>query len=245
MMAAVLGSTFPCGAETNPEYVRMAQEWTSPHDLKVEQTAKVALLPFPQQVIWHSGELDVQGREPRLMGDVGTMLQTALEDYQSSRTQGNGILPVTCTLHPDALPKEHAAEGYKLTVGADGVKITAVTEAGLLYGFQTLRQMLATGKGKLPYCDITDWPAFLYRGYMQDCGRNFRSVERLKAELALAARLKVNLFHWHMTDYPAWHIECKSYPQLNAPRHRTRDKNDTYTYEQIRDVFAYAAERNQ
>ncbi|MBQ8480521.1 MAG: beta-N-acetylhexosaminidase [Akkermansia sp.] len=244
MMAAVLGGSFPCGAETNPEYVRMAQEWTSPHDLKVEQTAKVALLPFPQQVIWHSGELDEQGREPRLMGDVGTMLQTALEDYQSSRMQGNGILPVTCTLHPDALPKEHAAEGYKLTVGADGVKITAVTEAGLLYGFQTLRQMLATGKGKLPYCDITDWPAFRYRGYMQDCGRNFRSVERLKAELSLAAQLKVNLFHWHMTDYPAWHIECKSYPQLNAPRHRTRDKNDTYTYEQIRDVFAYAAERN-
>ena len=204
----------------------------------------MALLPFPQQVSWESGELNVKGREPRLTGDVGDMLQTALEDYQSNRRQGNGILPVKCTLQADALPAEHAAEGYKLKVDAKGVTITAVTEAGLLYGFQTLRQMLETGKGKLPYCDITDWPAFRYRGYMQDCGRNFRSVERLKKELSLAAQLKVNLFHWHLTDYPAWHIECKAYPQLNDPRHRTRDKNDTYSYEQIREVFAYAAERN-
>lgn len=204
----------------------------------------MALLPFPQQVSWESGELNVKGREPRLTGDVGDMLQTALDDYQSNRRQGNGILPVKCTLQADALPAEHAAEGYKLKVDAEGVTITAVTEAGLLYGFQTLRQMLETGKGKLPYCDITDWPAFRYRGYMQDCGRNFRSVERLKKELSLAAQLKVNLFHWHLTDYPAWHIECKAYPQLNDPRHRTRDKNDTYSYEQIREVFAYAAERN-
>ena len=204
----------------------------------------MALLPFPQQVSWESGELNVKGREPRLTGDVGDMLQTALDDYQRNRRQGNGILPVKCTLQADALPAEHAAEGYKLKVDSKGVTITAVTEAGLLYGFQTLRQMLETGKGKLPYCDITDWPAFRYRGYMQDCGRNFRSVERLKKELSLAAQLKVNLFHWHLTDYPAWHIECKAYPQLNDPRHRTRDKNDTYSYEQIREVFAYAAERN-
>ena len=219
-------------------------EWSSPHALPLEEQARVALLPFPQQVSWQSGELDVKGREPRLAGDVGEMLQTALADYQKQRKQGNGILPVQCTLKADALPAARAKEGYKLTIGADGVKITAVTEAGLLYGFQTLRQMLATGKGKLPYCDITDWPAFRYRGYMQDCGRNFRSVERLKKELSLAAQLKVNLFHWHLTDYPAWHIECKAYPQLNAPRHRTRDKNDTYSYEQIREVFAYAAARN-
>lgn len=240
-MLAGLSVTLP--SVTAAEQVAPA-EWSSPHALPLEEQARVALLPFPQQVSWESGELNVKGREPRLTGDVGDMLQTALDDYQSNRRQGNGILPVKCTLQVDALPAEHAAEGYKLKVDAEGVTITAVTEAGLLYGFQTLRQMLETGKGNLPYCDITDWPAFRYRGYMQDCGRNFRSVERLKKELSLAAQLKVNLFHWHLTDYPAWHIECKAYPQLNDPRHRTRDKNDTYSYEQIREVFAYAAERN-
>lgn len=242
MLATGLGATVPCAAST--AIIQQSDTWSSPHALQLEEQADVALLPFPQQVTWESGELKVQGCEPRLSGDVGPMLQTALADYQTGRTPGNGILSVACKLQADALPQEHAAEGYQLKIGGQGVTITAATEAGLLYGFQTLRQMLATGKGKLPYCNITDWPAFRYRGYMQDCGRNFRSVERLKTELALAAQLKVNLFHWHLTDYPAYHIESRAYPQLNDPRHRTRDKNDTYTFDQIREVFAFAAARN-
>lgn len=223
--------------------VHGADNWTSPHDLTLEEKVPVALLPFPQQVKWLAGTLNVKGREPRLEGAVGVMLQASLADYQDGREQGNGILPVVCCLSADVLPADKAAEGYKLSVGEKGVSITAVTELGLLRGFQTLRQMLVTSNGKLPCCEITDWPAFAYRGYMQDCGRNFRSIERLKKELSLAAQLKVNLFHWHLTDYPAWHIECKCYPQLNAPQHRTRDKEDTYTYAQIRELFAYAAER--
>lgn len=236
-LCCVLGLV--CSPVTNG----VEKAWTSPHSLECEAAAPVALIPFPQQVKWESGSLNVAGKEPRLTGDVNAMLRTALADYQAGRRQGNGILPVQCKLKQDALPPERAAEGYRLRIGKGGVRLTAATPAGLLNGFQTLRQMLTTAQGKLPYCEITDWPAFRYRGYMQDCGRNFRSVERLKKELALAAQLKVNLFHWHMTDYPAWHVECKSYPRLNAPQHRTRDKNDTYTYEQIREVFAYAAER--
>lgn len=217
--------------------------WSSPHDLSWEEKAPVALIPFPQQVEWLAGTLNVNGREPRLEGAVDVMLQASLADYQDGREQGNGILPVVCCLTADALPADKAAEGYKLSVGEKGVSITAVTELGLLRGFQTLRQMLVTCDGKLPYCNITDWPAFAYRGYMQDCGRNFRSVERLKKELALASQLKVNLFHWHLTDNPAWHVECKVHPRLNAPQYRTRDKHDTYSYDQIREVMRYAAER--
>ena len=221
-----------------------AETWVSPHALQLEEQAKVALLPFPQQVHWGNGALDVNGRQLQLSGEVGPMLQTAMHDYLAGSTPGGDTLPVLCQYQADALPPEHAAEGYILTINADGITLTAAREAGLLNGFQTLRQMLATGKGKLPYCHITDWPAFRYRGYMQDCGRNFRSVERLKKELALAAQLKVNLFHWHLTDYPAYHIESKVQPKLNAPEFRTRDKNDTYSFDQIREVFAFAAARN-
>lgn len=241
MAAATTGdvSVTPAAVTT----AAVTEGWVSPHDLKLEETARVSLLPFPQRVEWMSGALDVQGREPRLVGDVDELLHTALEDYQADRVQGNGFFTVECRLQPDAFPEDKAEEGYRLRTDANGVQITAATRIGLLRGMQTLCQMLATGAGKLPFCNIEDWPAFRYRGYMQDCGRNFRSVERLKKELALAAQLKVNLFHWHMTDYPAWHIECKCYPQLNAPQHRTRDKHDTYSYEQIREVFAFAAQR--
>ncbi|MBQ3217620.1 MAG: beta-N-acetylhexosaminidase [Akkermansia sp.] len=218
--------------------------WDSPHDLSVEESAQVALIPFPRKAEWTGGTLDVQEKTPRLTGDIVSMVQTALQEYMQGQKDGKSYFDVKCNLQPDLLPPDKAAEGYHLNIDPKGVAISAATEAGLLQGFQTLRQMLVTGNGKLPYCRIEDWPAFRYRGFMQDCGRNFRSVERLKKELSLAAQLKVNLFHWHLTDYPAWHVECKCYPQLNDPRYRTRDKHDTYSYEQIREVFAYAAARN-
>lgn len=60
------------------------------------------------------------------------------------------------------------------------------------------------------------------------------------------ARLKINAFHWHLTDYPAWRIQCKKYPVLNDPSKRIqgRDVNGTYSYDQIRDLFRYARERH-
>lgn len=229
-----------------PVHEVMEDRWVSPHDLRIEEASRVSLLPFPQEVQWLPGTLDVKNKGVQFQGDVqGPMIQAAFHDYLEGHALGlNGLLQVNFRLLKDAMPPEKAAEGYRLQVNAQGVEIQAVTEAGLFNGFQTLKQMLATGGGELPYCNICDWPAFRYRGYMQDCGRNFRSIERLKQEIALAAQLKVNLFHWHMTDYPAWHVQCKAYPQLNAPQHRTRDKNDTYTYDQIRELFEYAAARN-
>ena len=223
--------------------------WTSPHEVDCEAEARVALIPFPQQVEWGKGTLDVT--------DIGslkpvydfphsricTKVQVACKEA-GAQLKGKKALTVRFIGDAKEIPAQQLTEGYKLVVNKNGVQITACTDAARFNAVQTLRQMLATCNGKLPYCEMTDWPAFKYRGYMQDCGRNFRSVERLKHELNLASQLKVNTFHWHLTDYPAWHIECKSYPALNDPKHRTRDKNDTYTYAQIREVCKYAAERN-
>lgn len=81
---------------------------------------------------------------------------------------------------------------------------------------------------------------------MHDAGRHFRPVETLKADIDEMARLKINAFHWHLTDYPAWRIQCKKYPVLNDPSKRIqgRDVNGTYSYDQIRDLFRYARERH-
>lgn len=218
--------------------------WTSPHNIADEEQYKLPLIPYPHDIKYEKGSYSVEGMSPTLVGDVnGTMLSTLQESitaqYNKKRT-----FPIRCTLKADCLPADKQKEGYLLSITSDAVNVTAATEAGLFYGVQTVLQLYATDSKSLPCCCVTDWPAFQYRGYMQDCGRNFRSVERLKHELDLASQLKVNTFHWHLTDYPAWHIECQSYPQLNDPKHRTRDKNDTYTYAQIREVCEYAAARN-
>lgn len=224
-----------------------APTWESPHELSVEESlSRMALIPFPQEVKAHKGKLTIKGMKVDFVGDCkGKMLQAALQDFKVANTGTKGELTVIFKLDKDALPADKAAEGYILKITKKDVVIKGATEAGMFNGWQTLRQMIQSNAGEsIPCCTITDWPAFRYRGFMQDCGRNFRTVERLKQELALAATLKVNVYHWHLTDYPAWHIECKAYPQLNDPKHRTRDKDDTYTYAQIREVIEFAAARN-
>ncbi len=221
-------------------------EWKSPHDLVQEQKAPNALLPFPREVQWKQEEIKLSAAEEWILKGAAASspaIKNAWKGLQHD-IKGKGKKNTTVHLKPadDKLDAEQQAEGYILTISQDGITIEAAETAGFFYGIQTLRQ-LVHGKNSLPCCTIKDWPAFKYRGYMQDCGRNFRKLDRLKKEIDLAARLKVNLFHWHLTDYPAWHIQCKAYPELNAPKHRTRDHNDTYSYAEILELLTYAKER--
>ena len=237
LTALLILNTVPASAQSG--------EWVSPHNLTQETKALATLLPFPKRVTWESCIPLPSATGWSLSQNAAKMpmVKQAWDDFvKEVKGTANTTYPVKLLKTEKALPEDTHQQGYKLSVTAQGATITAANEIGFLYGIQTLRQLTA-GK-KLPLCEITDWPAFAWRGYMQDCGRNFRSVERLKRELDLAARIKVNVFHWHLTDYPAWHIQCKSHPELNSPKHRTRDLNDTYTYAQIREVCAYAAKRN-
>lgn len=143
------------------------------------------------------------------------------------------------------IPQEGAhEEQYTLkTKGGKAVIIAQSTQAEV-WGAATLRQ-LTNEEGYVPEVEITDYPAFPIRGFMHDTGRNFREVELLKRDIDLMSAYKLNVFHWHLTDNPAWRIECKVYPQLNDAKYQTkgRDEGRFYTYDEIRDVIAYAKER--
>lgn len=136
------------------------------------------------------------------------------------------------------------AEGYILETYKKGVKITAKDERGAVWARQTLRQ-LTDAKGLVPSVKVTDWPAFRWRGFMHDTGRNFISVENIKKHLDILSQYKVNLFQWHLTDYPAWRIESRAFPQLNDPQYQRpgRDQGKFYTYGEIRDVIDYARKK--
>ena len=91
----------------------------------------------------------------------------------------------------------------------------------------------------MPQCEITDWPAFRIRGFMHDVGRSFIPVEELKREISLLSRYKINVFHWHLTENQAWRLECKKYPQLNAPENMEREKGKYYTLEEARQLVEF------
>lgn len=125
-------------------------------------------------------------------------------------------------------------EAYHLLITKKGILLEATTPKGMYWGRQTLEQLKTTKNKKiyLPQCEITDWPAFRIRGFMHDVGRSFIPVEELKREISLLSRYKINVFHWHLTENQAWRLECKKYPQLNAPENMEREKGKYYTLEE-------------
>ncbi len=128
-----------------------------------------------------------------------------------------------------------------LSVTRKGILLEATTPKGMYWGRQTLEQLKYTKNKKtwVPQCDITDWPAFRIRGFMHDVGRSYIPVEELKREISLLSRYKINVFHWHLTENQAWRLECRKYPQLNAPENMEREKGKFYTLDEARQLVEF------
>ena len=123
-------------------------------------------------------------------------------------------------------------------------KGNVIIEGNEVWARQTLSQ-LQDKEGRVPDVEIHDWSAYPFRGFMHDTGRNFQTLEMLKETINLMSFYKINYFHWHLTDNPAWRIECNVYPQLNDPQYQRpgRDCGKFYTYDEIRELITYAKER--
>ena len=134
-------------------------------------------------------------------------------------------------------------EAYALTVTTSGVTVTASDPRGERYARVTLEQRAKLGGGQVPCCRSVDWPVLRWRGYMNDCGRNYLDMPGLKAVLDVMAAYKLNLFHWHLTDYHGWRLESKKYPALQDKKAFMRQIGRYYTQAEFREIVDYAAKR--
>ncbi|HEY5393091.1 MAG TPA: family 20 glycosylhydrolase, partial [Hanamia sp.] len=112
---------------------------------------------------------------------------------------------------------------------------------GIFNGIQTLRQLIQNGQ--IASCVIKDWPAFTWRGYMVDVGRNYQSVKLLKQQIDIMSRYKLNVFHFHPTEDIAWRIAIKKYPELTLPKNMIRNKGQYYSEKDIKDLIKYCRGR--
>lgn len=110
------------------------------------------------------------------------------------------------------------AEGYELNVSPEAITISAFGREGVFYGLQSLLQMLPAVRTnealQVPCLEISDAPAFGWRGLMLDVSCHFYPVETIKELIDLLALYKMNVFHWHLTDNEGWRLEIKKYPKL-------------------------------
>ncbi|MEW2445854.1 beta-N-acetylhexosaminidase [Micromonospora marina] len=147
-------------------------------------------------------------------------------------------------------------EGYRLDVTATGVRITALTPAGLFHGAQTLRQLLpapiesptaVAARWAVPGGTVVDRPRFPYRGAMLDVARHFFAVEDVLRVVDHLARYKLNHLHLHLTDDQGWRIAVDSWPRLTEAGGATEvggGPGGWYTRDDYRRIVAYAARRH-
>lgn len=163
------------------------------------------------------------------------------QKYQFNGKKSSGELTVEEKYVSQIEGAKFQEEAYHLLITKKGILLEATTPKGMYWGRQTLEQLKTTKNKKiyLPQCEITDWPAFRIRGFMHDVGRSFIPVKELKREISLLSRYKINVFHWHLTENQAWRLECKKYPQLNAPENMEREKGKYYTLEEARQLVEF------
>ena len=211
----------------------------------------VHLLPSPQLLVKHDRAPFLLGKKVKLEDPTHNVALLRFLNESGCVVRKRSARKVIVRLVPfvegayDYELHGFPAEGYKLRVTSDSVSIEAVTSLGVTRAAQTLTQLAEgyAGKPALEAIEVTDWPAFKWRGWMHDVGRSFISLQELERQIDLLARFKVNVFHWHLTENQAWRFEVKAYPQLTSAGSMTRFLGKYYTQDDCRRLVKYAADR--
>src|SRR5215472_6429721 len=225
-----------------------------PKSVRAQQPS-LNLMPMPASVQAATGSLRVDSSfsvaltghtEPRLERAVERFLHQLARQTAFPLSLKSAKSPqATLVVHTDHASKEIQEvgedESYVLEVTSAGAKLTAPTPLGTLHGLQTFLQLVDVSSDgfSAPAVTINDRPRFPWRGLLIDSSRHFTPIEVVRRNLDGMEAVKMNVFHWHLTDNQGFRIESKKFPKL----HEMGSDGLYYTQDEIRDVIAYARDR--
>lgn len=222
------------------------------------------IIPLPQNVNFSNDIFTITPKTKVLYTSGAESKAVMLTEYLSPATgwdfstkKSNKLKSGSIFLNLDESLKT-GDESYEMIVKSKGVEIKSATQAGLFYGIQSLLQLLPSEiysekrqKGvqwNVPACKITDSPVYKWRGMMLDVSRYFYDKQYVLKFLDMMAMYKMNVLHFHLIDDAGWRLEIKKYPKLTSiGAWRGEDENRRggyYTQEDIKEIVAYATERN-
>src|SRR5882762_5685424 len=214
------------------------------------------LMPVPALVQSQTGRLPITGSfnvavkdyaDDRLRAGIGRMLTRLAGRTVMTLPPGlaadesTATLVVQCERPGDIVPSVNENESYSLDVTDKQARLSAPTVVGALRGLETFLQLLQGDRDGyyLPGIKIQDQPRFPWRGLLIDVGRRYEPMEVLKRNLDGMAAVKLNVFHWHLTEDQGFRVESKKLPKLHA----LGSDGLFYTQDQVREIVAYARNR--
>ncbi|MGB8474314.1 MAG: family 20 glycosylhydrolase [Candidatus Acidiferrum sp.] len=213
------------------------------------------LMPAPASVQIGSGRLLVDSSfSVELTGYKEPRLGRAVERFLRQLSRQTGIpmsgkaaadSKAALVIHTDHASKEiqelDEDESYSLEVTPAGAMLTAPTPLGVLHGLQTFLQLVEVSPDGFaaPAVTINDKPRFPWRGLMIDSARHFTPLDVIKRNIDGMEAVKMNVFHWHLSDNQGFRVESKKFPKLQE----LGSDGLYYTQDEVRDLIAYARDR--
>jgi hexosaminidase len=233
----------------------------------VSKAAEVCIIPRPRQLAVAPGVFTINSSTRIMLSGEEQELMPTARYFAEMVRESSGIKlaltdPGQDSMNTIALvltDRNLGSEGYELVVTKNGIQIAAATSQGIFHGLQTLRQLLppqvesseqADGlELSVPFVRVKDQPRYAWRGLMLDESRHFFGKEYVMKLLDQMALLKMNVFHWHLTDSPGWRLEIKKYPKLTSVGGIGNHSDPKapaayYTQEDVGEIVRYAAERH-
>jgi hexosaminidase len=214
------------------------------------------LMPVPASVRFNTGRLAITKSfsvaakgyvDDRLRSGIARAVRrlegrTVLEFPQGLAADATpATLVVECQKPGQIVPSVEEDESYSLEVTDRQAQLRAATVVGALRGLETFLQLVEGDRDGyfVPAVEIKDAPRFRWRGLLIDVGRHYEPLEVLKRNLDAMAAVKLNVFHWHLTEDQGFRIESKKFPKLTG----MGSDNLYYTQDEARELIAYARER--
>ncbi len=223
--------------------------------VKAQQQRPLSLMPVPSSVQIGSGRLLVDSSfSAGLTGYTEPRLDRAVERFLRQLSRQTGILlaakpsapsKAILQIHTDHASKEIQEvgedESYILEVSATGAKLSAPTPLGTLHGLQTFLQLVDVSPDGFaaPAVTINDKPRFPWRGLMIDSARHFVPLDVLKRNIDGLEAVKMNVFHWHLSENQGFRVESKKFPKL----HEMGSDDLYYSQDEIHNLIEYARDR--
>ncbi len=222
--------------------------------VKVQGQATLPIMPLPAHAVPGTGELRIDsGFDVVFEGYKEARLEHARDRFMNNLSRETGILhfPVSSSSTPQFVIKTAGPsasvqqlgedESYHLAVDAHHVTLSAANPLGILHGLQTFLQLVqSTPQGfVVTAVTIDDSPRFPWRGLMLDTGRHFMPLDTVRQTLDGMEAVKLNVFHWHLSEDQGFRVETKTFPLLQEKG----SDGMYYTQDEIRGVIGYARER--
>src|SRR5690606_22969120 len=154
--------------------------------LSAPLSAQQQLIPEPIHFNWEDSYLDVSNgvyiaTSTKKLSQEKVQLERLFEEQGIAlrKKSRKGVPTVTLTLSDSHAGNEGP---YALTANANGRQISAKSPSGIFYGVETLRQFDLSNK-QVQFVRIQDEPAFSWRAFLLDVGRNYQPLSMLKEQI--------------------------------------------------------------